>query len=104
MSGQSTKNRASPSGPRATQKFPGVLFDGGTVTTATTAIKTISVPGVKTTDILIGVDCIQKTGLAAVPSRVPADDVLEILLINPTAGTITTGTVTYDFCVEHFSL
>lgn len=104
MSGQSTKNRASPSGPRAAQKFPGILFDGGTVTTATSPEKTISVPGVKTTDILIGVDSIQKTGLACVPSRIPLDDVVAVIFINATAGTITTGTVTYDFAVEHFSI
>ncbi len=104
MSGLSNKNRASPSGPRASQKFDGVLFDGGTVSTVTVSIKTVSVTGVKAADVLIGVESVQKTGLACVASRIVTDDVVEILFINPTAASITTGTVTYTFCVEHFSV
>lgn len=98
------KARSSPSGPRATQKFDGVLFDGGTVSTVTCSVKTISVPGVKSTDVLTGANSVQKTGLACVPSRVVADDVVEIVLVNPTAASITTGTVTYTFSIDHFSV
>ncbi len=98
------KYNDSPSGPRAGQKFPGVLFDGGTVATVTVSIKTIAVLGVRATDVLVGCNSVQKTGLAVVASRVPADDVVEILLINPTAASITTGTVTYTFSIQHFNI
>lgn len=98
------KYNDSPSGPRAGQKFPGVLFDGGTVSTVTVSIKTISVPGIVSTDVLVAANCVQKTGLAAIPSRVVSDGVAEILLINPTAASITTGTVTYTFSIQHFNV
>ena len=100
----SVKNRTSPSGNSANKKFAGVLFDGGTVSTVTVAILTISVPGVKSTDVLVGVNSVQKTGLSAVPSRIVSDDVLEIAIINPTAASITTGSVTYTFSVNHYNL
>lgn len=100
----STKNRASPSGNRAMQKYPGVVFDGGTVSTVTVAILTVSVLGVRSTDVLIGVNSVQKAGLVAMPSRIPADDVVEICIMNPTAASITTGSVTYTFSVNHYNL
>lgn len=101
----SVKNRNSPSGRVASQKFPGVLFSGGTISTVTVAILTVSVPGVKAaTDVLVGVNSVQKTGLVATPSRIAADDVVEICITNPTAASITTGTVTYTFSIQHFDL
>lgn len=100
----SKKNRTSPSGGRSSQKFDVVLFDGGTVSTVTCKILTITCTGVKSTDVLIGANSIQKTGLSCVPSRVVSDDVVEIVITNPTAASITTGTVSYTFCVEHFSI
>lgn len=100
----SVKNRNSPSGFRANQKFPNVVFDGGTVSTVTVAILTVSVPGVKSTDVLIGVNSVQKAGLFASASRIPADDVVEICITNPTAASITTGSVTYTFSVNHYDL
>ena len=100
----SVKNRTSPSGNTANRKFAGVVFDGGTVSTVTVAILTVSVPGVKSTDVLIGVNSVQKAGLFASPSRIPADDVVEICITNPTAASITTGSVTYTFSVNHYNL
>lgn len=100
----SKKTRNSPTGPRASQKFDAVLFDGGTVSTSTTKIVTMTVLGVKATDVLVGINSQQKTGLAAVPTRVLADDVVEFALVNPTAATITTGTVTYTAAILHFAI
>lgn len=103
MSGSSTKNRASPSGPRANQKFT-VTFDAGTVTAATVATVTTTVTGVNVTDVLVGANSTQKTGLLCTPSQIPAANVVELKISNPTAGTITVGVVTYVFSVEHFSV
>jgi hypothetical protein len=98
------KTRGSPSGPRATQKFDGVVFDGGTITTATVAILTISVPGVKTTDVLTGANSIQKAGLIVTPRSIDVNDVVTIAIANPTVASITTGPVTYTFSVDHYSI
>lgn len=98
------KNRAYPTGPVSSQKFDVVAFDGGTVTLATVKILTVACVGVKATDMLIAAASVQKAGLVCTPSRVQADGVVEITIANPTAGTITTGTVSYTFCVEHFTI
>ena len=98
----STTHRSSPSGPAANRKFT-ILLDHGTVTAVTVAKATATLTGARTTDLLSAVNSIQKTGLGYAGGRVSGADEIEISLVNPTAGNITSGTVTYTLDLSNYS-
>lgn len=91
----STKHRSSPSGPLAGEKLQTVLLDHGSVVAATVNVASVTVASVRTTDVVRAVNSLQKTGLGFAGARISAAGVVDISLVNPTAGAITTGTVTY---------
>lgn len=90
----SKQQRSGPSGPKGSQKYT-FLFDAGTVSTVTVSKTTVAVSGVRTTDVVRCINANMKTGLMLGQGRVVSAGVVEIAISNPTAASITTGTVTY---------
>lgn len=99
----STKRRGSPSGPEATEKIQ-VAVDHGTITAVTVDVATVTVTDARTTDTVVAMsNAALKTGLFMAGARVSAAGEVEIYVGNPTAGNITTGTVTYDLTFGKFT-
>ena len=92
--------RRSPSGPVYANDFS-VVLDHGTVTASTVAKKTFSVPGMTSNDYIASWNPTGgwKTGLADGGWAWVSDGVAEVYISNPTAGNITTGSVTYRYQV-----
>lgn len=99
----SLKRRSSPSGPTSQVKVT-ITKDHGTITNATVAVATMTVTGVKTTDILVGCNSVQKTGLGLANYYVSAANEVTISLFNCTAGSLTSGTVTYMLDIAPYSI
>jgi len=99
----SNDRRSSPSGPKTISKIV-ITADHGTVSTVTVATKTAAVTGVRTTDVVLAANCVQKTGLGVAGYAVSAADVVIISLVNPTAASITSGTVTYTLVIGRFDV
>ena len=99
----STKRRGAPSGPLALEKVQ-VAVDHGTITAATVDVATATVTDARTTDTVEAMsNAALKTGLAMAGARVSTTGEVEIYVGNPTAGNLTTGTVTYDLTFGKFT-
>ena len=99
----STKRRGAPSGPLATEKVL-VEVDHGTITAATVDVATAAVADARTTDTAVAMSLpALKTGLGMAGCRVSTAGEVEIYVANPTAGNLTTGTVTYTVTVFKFT-
>lgn len=99
----SNDRRSSPSGPKSVSKVV-VTVDHGTVTNVTVSAKTFTVTGVRTTDVLMAANSVQKTGLGVAGLNVSAANECSIALVNPTAASITSGTVTYTLVIGRFNV
>lgn len=99
----STKRRGAPSGPLALEKVQ-VAVDHGTITAQTVDVATATVTDANATDTVVAMsNAALKTGLAMGGARVSTDGEIEIYVANPTAGNLTTGTVTYDVTLSKFT-
>lgn len=81
--------------------FTATLIDGGECSTITSEQITVTVTGIKTTDILIGYNVDKfDAGLIYGNAIITADDTVKVEVANPTAGAITpTVDATYTFVV-----
>lgn len=87
--------RNSPSGPLAASKNT-VITGDVSVAAQSVAVQSVALSGVRVTDVVRAVNAALPTGLAlGGNSRVTATDQIELSIINPTVGAVSTGTVTY---------
>jgi hypothetical protein len=88
-------SRGSPSGPRSRFKASVALSSAPVAGTATVTLITLTVTGVKTTDVVVvNSQSAVNAGVALGQARVSATDTVEVPLINPTAAKVTVDTLT----------
>lgn len=91
-----TQQRSSPSGPLAGRKVASAIVDT-VVTAATVAVITTTVAGVRTTDLVRATNADYPLNLAFGGARVSAANEVEIQIVNPSAGNISSGALTFTF-------
>lgn len=98
-----TKHKGSPSGPEALVKTS-VAMALGTVLTAAVSRVTATLTGLRTTDlVVVNPRSTMVANIGLVGARCSAADVIEVSVINPTAGSLTPGAQTLDVVIQRFT-
>lgn len=95
--------RSSPSGPAVSTKTTAAI-DHGDVTAVTVKEASVTVSGLRTTDMVtVNPPAALAGNLAVAGAHVSAANTLTVALSNPTASTITAGSNTWSVCIHRFT-
>lgn len=76
-----------------------VTFDPAAVATVTTAEQSLTVPGLKVGDMVFWQKPTNTAGVGVVNMRVSAADTLQVIFVNPTAGSVNAASETWTLLV-----